>query len=309
MEFEFLVKKEANFYYFLHNLANLKWPWPARMELVEKYLKRKMWPQVFEKMSEKEKRALLNFKKISQKYFLKVYLGKFFFLWKNPWKELKKKLSNKDVEVLKKAFFIFKEKFNKEFLKVLPKLLEWKRILEKETKKSKIKKLNDFLEKRLSLFYRAPSLKKVKVFLVMNDFPGFGGERGRGLDGKSVFLEICGLNFSRKNLVFSLLWHEVIQGCYSPHYFFPFLKQKIKNEKLVHFAEEIQIRSLFPGYLGKKLFNVKTHKTLGYFLPQNLRITEKKTKKLIELSKQYWEKEKAIDEKYIKKFLEILKIK
>ena len=80
MKFLFIVNKWANFYYFLHNLAECEWPWPYRR------CNNLAWKKELGVFTKKEKLALKQFKGIYSSHFLKMYIGKSFFLEKNPWK-------------------------------------------------------------------------------------------------------------------------------------------------------------------------------------------------------------------------------
>lgn len=309
--FSFLINKQANFYYFLHNLNKCEWPWPYRNSFLSE------WEKMFGKLTREEKIALKEFNVIYSKYFLKKYLGKLFFLHKHPWKVAEEKLTKKEIDKFKKVFFIFNDKFEKLFNYLY--LTEWQKKLKNYSKKQE-KYLFIKISKKIASFFGPPfSHKIIKVFLIFSknkkinnkiSVIGLGGERGRGLDGRSIFLEFSLIPFNKINYVVGVIWHEICHSQFAGSHLNYFLKGKFKkNKKAASFIEEVIIRSLFPfGFLGVKLLSTSYPKSLNPSSEDRLlKISEKQTKKIIKITKNYLNKSKGADKDYLDSVIKILK--
>lgn len=308
MKQRFIVSKQANFYYFLHNLAECEWPWPARLE------NSKAWNKELGSFTKEEQDALKKFKKIYKNYFLKIYLGKPFFLKKNPWKALGRKITRKEIDELQKVFFIWQKKFEKIYKKDLPKLQNWQKKLKLQLKKSDKKSKTKTINRILTNLYKCPAPKnQIKVYLMLSKKPssrkyasGASGERGRGLDGKSILVELSRCPTQKINYIMGILWHEIIHCHFSPCHVMPLLSKEVKNKKIANRLEEIINRSLFPtGILSMKFFNAPSPSTLSRGFISN--INRKQTKKIINFTNQYIQRNKSFDKYYIKELLRILK--
>ncbi len=310
MKFNFIVNKSANFYYFLHNLCECEWPWPYRSQI------NKAWKKELGKLTEQEKKALKEFKAIYQKYFLKKYIGKSFFLSKNPWKALSGEISKQDLNKLKEVFSVWQKKFENIYKKDLPNLRQWQKELRSQFKKSNRKLQAEKINQILSVFYNRPKLKsEIRVYLMLAKKPssekyasGAAGEHGRGLDGKSVLLELSRCPTEKVDYVMGILWHEMVHCFFSPHYVVPLLLKMVKSKKKMYYLEEVINRSLLPiGILSMKFFKAPTPLTLTRGSLSD--INSKQTQKILKLSDQYIQQEKKIDKNYIKKLVEILNLK
>lgn len=307
MRFKFIIKKSANFYYFLHNLAKCKYPFPYRKKALLEW-KKKLGP-----FNQKEKDSLKIFEAICSKYYGKKHLGASFFLEKTPWSSLKREIPEKYFSCIKKLFSLWKKKFKKIYQKELPALEKWAKTLKSELKKPERRKLQKFFEKKIAILYRVslPENTVIKIFLMLNPHPNrIGGERGRGLDGKSILLEVSSAPISKDNInrALAVMWHEIIQGCYSSRYFLPFLKKILPREKIAIWIEEIQIRSLLPiGLWGVKFFDYPFPLTLTPFKFEPIpKINPTQTIKIINLTQNYLHQNLSLDKKYIEKFIQIL---
>lgn len=309
MKFTIIINKWANFYFFLHNLAECEWPWPYRHWL------NKAWMKELGTFTKEEKQALRKFKKIYKNHFLKLYLGKSFFLEKNPWTILKTQISQQEMEDIKNIFSVWQKKFEKLYKKDLSKLENWKRELNTKLKKSNKSSQIKTISKILKILYNCPSPKNdinIKVYLMLSKKSmskkyagGAGGERGRGLDGKSILLELSRCSIQNIDYVLGILWHEIIHSSFSPHYLFHLLSRTLKKKKLIFFIEEIINRSLFPiGVLSMRLFNAPHPKTLARGFIAD--ISSKQTIRIINLSSQYIKQSQKFDKYYIKELLKIL---
>lgn len=311
MKFLFIINKWANFYYFLHNIAECEWPWPYREK------SNLFWKKKLGSFSKKEKEALKNFRKIYLKYFLKIYLGKSFFIDNNPWISLRKKISEKEIIILKEVFSVWQNKFNKIYKENLSNLKKWQKKIDSEIKKQNKSYLTKSIIKTLSIFYNVLILgKKIKVYLmifrdsVSKDYAsGAGGERGRGLEKeKSILIEFSRRPIPKTNYVIGILWHEIIHSFFSPHYLNPLLIKTLRNNRLAILMEEIINRSLFPiGILSIKFLKAPFPLTLSRGSISD--INYKQTKEILNLTNQYIQKKKKIDIFYIKEIKRILKWK
>lgn len=310
MKFKFLINKWANFYYFLHNLSECQWPWPARPWNNE------TWQKEIGNYSKEEQNTLKKFNKVYKNHFLKIYLGKPFFIERNPWQALGKEIPSKEVNELREVFSVWQSNFEKIYKRDLPNLQSWKRKLALEQKKfSKSARLNS-MSKILSNLFGCPLPKgDLKIFLMLTGkttsqeyASGAGGERGRGLDGKSILLELSRCPLEKIDYVLGIIWHEIIHL----HYFSllrPLLLKNLKNKKSARFMEEIIIRSLFPiGIMSIKFFKTPLPITLT---PARLDIVPhinlEQTVKILNLSIRYISQKQKIDSQYIRELEKILR--
>jgi len=311
MKFEFKVIKQANFYFLLHNLSRCEWPWPYRPPY------NAFWKKEIGGFSKEESKALKEFHSIYKKYFLKKYIGKPFFLERDPWKKMKTYLSSKDGNSLKKIFDIWGKKFDTIWRKDSINLRNWKKALEKESNLPKRKIAFEKIEKILSCLYNAPSPKLIKVFLMINKKPqtkrvdnGIGGERGRGLEGSKIILvEIsrCPLSPQKINYAFGVIFHEIIHCYFGKVHLLSLIKRELKDKSKIWKIEEIINRSFFPlGILGKRFFNMQIPNTLSRGAIKN--ITPAQTRKILNLSEEYILRKNKIDKEYIRTMKEILKL-
>lgn len=287
MKFIFIINKWANFYFFIQNLS--EWHFSNRRNYNQ------MWKKEFGPFSTKEKDALKKFKKIHLKYsFGKRYLGRPFFLRKNPWRDLKKQLLKIEFIDLKNIFSIFKPKFKMLYEKDLPLFIKWQKKLRE---KANNKVLIDLINKVLANLYNTSSLRKtIKVYLLFSSSTTFGG--GANIDTKNVALEISRYPLKKIKSAIGCIWHEVIHTCFENYYFLPLLRKKFpKDQDAVDLVREITIRVVFfpGGILEKKILKIST--------PIN-EITKKYTQSLFslrELVKKYIQKNKHFDKEYIEK--------
>jgi hypothetical protein len=309
MNFEFKISKWANFYYFIHNLSECEWPWPYRKNNII------LWKKELKTFSKKEKEALNNFKKIYKKYFLKKYLGKYFFIKKDPWPILKKDLPEKDFSILKEIFEVWKPSFNKIYKKDIKSIKRWKKELEKRFEQQK-EKTKLILKKLNALYNTSNKNKKIEVHLLLFNesktksyFSGAGGERGRGLEGKNIILiELSRCALERIDYVIGIIWHELIHNSFSNKNLFLLIKKLTKSKREAYKLEEMINRSLFPiGIMSIKILDTPLPLTLSRGHISN--INSKQTIKILNLSDRYLKERKSFDSDYIKKLKKIIREK
>jgi len=292
MKFLFTVKKWANFYFFVQNLS--EWHFSNRKSY------NKMWKKELDLFSFQERKALEKFKKIHLKYSCeKKYLGRPFFLNKNPLKILEKRISKRELSSLKNIFAIFSPKFKKLYKKDLPSLKRWRNRLQK---KANNKSLINLINNALATLYNTSSLrKKIKVYLLFSSPTNFGG--GASIGNKAITLEISRYPFKKINSVIGAIWHEIIHACFEKKYFLPLLNRSFpRNQEAIDLIEEATARAvIFPGgVLGKKFLKIR--------LSMN-GVPKKHTSSLLnlrELVKKYIQKNKSFDMEYIEKAFSLL---
>jgi hypothetical protein len=292
MKFLFSVNKWTNFYFFVQNLS--EWHFSN-----QKYYNQ-MWKKEFGSFSTKEKESLRKFKKIHLKYpFGKQYLGRPFFLRKNPWKTLEKQLSKKELTDLKNIFSIFQSKFEVIYKKDLPLLLKWQKELQK---KANDKLLINPINKTLAVLYNTPLLrKKIKVYLLFSSPTVFGGKAG--IDNKSIALEISRYPIKNIKSAIGAIWHEVIHACFENYYFLPLLRKSFpRDQEAIDLLQEVTVRVVFfpGGILEKKFLKIST--PLSGIPKKHIQSFFK----LRELVKKYIQKNKPLDKEYIGKALSLL---
>ncbi len=308
MKFKLILNRNANFYYFLHNLAKIKEPLHYRKWNIMPWKK-----ELNFSFSSPEATALRKFKKIYYANFPQVYLGRFFFLEKNPWKIFKNEIGQEEINILNDVFQIWKNKFFLIYRKDLPNLKKIEKRLEIEIQKLNKSSLIRFIDEKLNKFFNTPApFKKVlKVYLMLcGTLNTASGERGRGLDEESILIETSRCPVHQINYVISIIWHEYIHCRLTSYYLRPLLLNFLKNDAKVLFVEEIIVRSLFPtGIFGIKFFKISPPSTLTSSRWETLpKINKKQTEMAINLTDQYLQEGKRIDTPYIKEIGRILKI-
>lgn len=298
-----ILNKNANFYYFLHNLFKIKEPFHYRKWNIS------VWEKEID-FTEEKRGASRIFKRIYYKYFPKLFLGKYFFEKKQPWNFLRKKIFLKDVYALKRIFEIWEEEFKLIYNKDLPNLRRWKTKIQQENKeKNKIFKLINI---KLSKFYNVkPCNGKVNVHLMLCGIKeNASGERGRGLGKKNIIIELSRCSIDKMNYILGIIWHEFIHNYFEISFLHSFLLNLFKNQSKILFVEEIIARSLFPiGVLATKFFNIPPPKTLTFSKWESFpHIDPYQTVEIINLTTHYLEENKGIDGFYIKRIKKILKI-
>lgn len=290
MKFKFIIKKWANFYFFVQNLS--EWHFSNRKSY-NQYWKGKLGP-----LSKEEKKALKKIKQIHSKYGFGgqyPYLGRFFYLRKNPWKTLEKQLAKRELIALKNIFSVFQPKFEILWKKDLPLLKKWKKKLQKEVnKKSLITPINN----TLSALYNTPPLNKdFRAYLLFSTPTGLGGTANLKKN-QAITLDLSKYPLKKINIAMAMLWHEMTHAYFETYYFLPMLIKKFpQDKKTIELIKEATVRSLFPyGILGKRFFGTKkwSHANLRHPGP------------LIKLTQQYFREDKVLDEEYIEKSLSIL---
>lgn len=291
MRFNFLISKQANFYFFVSNLS--EWHFSCG-----KY-HNDFWRKELGCFSKKEKKALIKFKKVRLKYSAgKSLFETAFFTKKNPFLELRKKMSANEYKVVMETFITLETKFNLLYKKDFPLLKKWKNKLDMSAN-NKIKTIA--IIKILKILFKiSPIIKKCDVYLMLSSDGHTGG--GANIDKKSVSLEISRHSLKNINHASSVIWHEVVHLLFQRSYFDLALMKILKNHQKAKIANEIIISSLFPrGVLGKKFFK---NKLANKIYPK---INTKQTKKILKATESFVLSKKAFDERYIEEVFDVLK--
>ncbi len=290
MEFKIIVKKQGVFYFFVQNLS--EWHFSCRK------IYNKLWLSELGTLSKKEKAVLQEFKKIHQKYsFGPNYLGHYFFLKKNPWKNMQKEIPRKDFISIKKIFFSLEEKFKSFYKKELPLLKKWQKHLDKKI--NNIKLSNSILKTLNNLYSCKIKSKKVKIYLLPSTNEAVGG--GGALKKTAITLEISRLPLNQLNRVIGIIWHETIHLLFEKKYFYPLLKNKFPNDKdKVTLIKETTASSLFPGGILSKKFLKRSA------LPLNKNLPIEESKRILALIDPYVKKNKPFDKNYIEKLYPVV---
>ncbi|MBI4993554.1 hypothetical protein HZC33_01160 [Candidatus Wolfebacteria bacterium] len=287
MKFEFIISKWANFYFFIQNLS--EWHFSNRKNY------NILWREELGQFSPEEENSLKEFKEIHLRYpFGESYLGRQFFIEKNPWIILEQKLSQEDFINLKNIFSLLEKKFNLLWNKEEPLLLQWqKKLSDKINEPHLVKSIVDILN---IIFNTSPSEFKININLLFSSPVQTGG--GASIDNKSISLEISRYPLNDANHAMGIIWHETIHLCFEKQYFLPLLYKKYLNDfDTINLIKESAISSLFPnGVLGRKFLNSKNI-TLNAKIPKNY----VKTEELIKLINIYIKKNKPLDNEYIEK--------
>ncbi|MFH0906908.1 MAG: hypothetical protein ABIC36_03950 [bacterium] len=292
MKFNFKISKRANFYFFVQNLS--EWHFSNRKDY------NVLWKKELGQFSSREKHAIKQFKEIHLRYpFGKMYLGHQFFLEKDPWKTLDKKILQKDYIELKNAFSLLEDKFNLLYKRDLSFLKKWRKAL---IKKSNNKRFIEKILDSLSILYKASIIEKeIDIYLLFSSLKHTGG--GANIGSKSITLEISRYPLKDINHVLGIIWHEIIHLFFQERYFYPLLlKYFKKNRKKANFINELVAGALFPrGILGIRLLK---NRPIAQLLS---RVTKKQTILIVDLAKEYLDKNKFFDKEFIKRLEVVIK--
>jgi hypothetical protein len=292
MKFNIIINKQANFYFFVQNLA--EWHFSNRKDYND------LWRKELGKFSLKEEKALEKFREIRKRYRQsRTYFELAFFTTKNPWKFLERNLPTKEYKIVKEIFELFRNKFEKIYKKDLPLLKKWKKVLNKELNNQNfIKSVVKILSK---LFNTSPVETNIDVYLLFSSVNGSGG--GANINEKSITMEISRLPLDKLNHSLGIMWHEIIHLLFQNNYFYPLLIKQFAQSPADLINEAVNA-SLFPkGILGIRLLNNESANRLMK------NIDEEQTIKILNLTKEYIDNNRSFDLNYIKKIARILKIK
>lgn len=291
MRFNFLISKQANFYFFISNLS--EWHFSCG-----KY-HNVFWKKELGEFSKKEKEALIKFKKVRLKYPEGESLFEIsFFTKENPFLELRKKMPTDDYKIIVETFSALETKFNLIYKKDLPFLKKWNDKLNiNANNKIETSSIVKILE---TLFKTSPIVKRCDVYLLLSSFGYTGGSAN--INKKSINIEISRHSLKNAGHAVSIVWHEIIHLLFQKA-FFDLVLKILKNRQKARIVNEIIISSLFPrGVLGEKFFKNKLTDKI------NSKVNQEQTKKILKLTESFVLRKKSFDERYIKEIVDILKL-
>jgi len=291
IKFKCFINKLANFYFFVQNLS--EWHFSNRKS------HNVFWRKEIGPFSEKEELAIKQFKEIHLRYPLgKSYLGRYFFIEKDPWSSLEKHLPKKDFFAVKNIFSQLQDKFHLLWKKDRLLLLKWQKLLDKKLNDSLLKK--PIIKTLEILFNTKPSVSFIKVNLLISSPKHIGG--GVNIDKENIFIDISRFPLEKVNIAMGVVWHETIHLCFQDQYFLSLLIKYFNgNQQKINLVNEATISSIFPrGILGIKLLkNEPAHRLLS-------QISQKQTIQIIKLLEEYIESKKSLDMNYLAKVAKIL---
>jgi hypothetical protein len=293
MQFKVTYSKLANFYFFIQNLS--EWHSSNRKDY------NALWRKELGEFSAREEAALGTFKEIRLKYKpSRTPFERAFFTARNPWQDLKNSLTAEEYQTIREIFDLFENKFTALWNKEASLINQWQKILKRAANDRSL--LNPITSILTVLFSTSPPKKEIGIHLLLSAPNHIGG--GANIDQQRISLEISRYPMQNVNQAIGIIWHETIHLCFQNQYFFPLiLKQFPDDQQKADLINEIAISSLFPGgILGTRLLkNKPTNQLTG-------KVNPKQTIKILSLMEKYIDYQKPLDEKYIVRLAEILKI-
>jgi hypothetical protein len=292
MKFNIKISKWGAFYFFVSNLS--EWHFSNRKDY------NVFWKEMLGTFSVQEEDTLKKFKEIRLKYpQSKSCFEKAFFLSKNPFEELTHILPEEEYIIVKDVFSLLESKFNFLYEKGLPFLIHWQKVLDKTINDQK---LTNTILNHLNILYKTSIQEgEIDIYLLFSTVTHTGG--GANIDNKSISVEISHYPLENINHILGLVWHETTHLIFQNQYFRPLLiKLFPNNQQKVDLINEMVIRSLFPrGMLGIRLLK---NKPVAKLLPD---IGAKQTIEILNLTKEYLDKNESFDENYIEKLSLVIK--
>jgi len=295
MRFKFIIKKWANFYFFVQNLSE----WHPRA--VKHY--NLFWKKRLGKFSLKEEKALRSFKKIRKNYEIgQTFFEVAFFVSNNPWRVLKDKLSLKEYKKMREIFNLFENKFGLIYKKDLPLLRRWKKFLENKTNEFNKQSLLKEIIRVLSILYNTqPKIKEINVYLLLSSSDCTSGT-AKTIDNQSITICVSCFPIEQAHSVLGGMWHEICHLVFEEEYFMPLIRRNfpelLKGEMPLY---EIALLSLFPaGVLGQKFFKSPPPNS-SYF-----GAFSQKSSQFLSLMEEYVLQKKPLNKEYLRKLTSLI---
>lgn len=289
INFRFITKKWANFYFFIYNLSECHFS--CRKNYNELWIK-KTGP-----LSEEEKSALAKFKTIRNRYHeTKSIFEKAFFFTESPCDGLKQETKADEVKAIEEIFDIFKPRFEQLYKEDLPLLKGWE---DRLFLYANDKKRNAKIVQRLESFYNS-SLEEdhvVKCFFLLSPLKN-GGGGGANVDrSNTITCEMSHNTPENIGRIAGTIWHETTHLLFEKPFLMPLLKEYFKGDmKKVSTLRELVNSSLFPrGLLGAEFFQTKPSDTLH----NRFKTNKSQASSLAALSGEYIDNKKCIDKSYV----------
>ncbi len=280
------ILRYANLYFFIQNLS--EWHFSNRKAHNE------VWRAALSFSPEAEDCIRL-FRKIHQRYpFDDKYLGRPFFLHKDPWPAVEL-LTGEDSTEIKNIFVALEPYFNTIYIKDEAKLKQWAEII------SKLKFVvnADYINNTLANFYGCtPYNEDCTVYLLLSTEKRNGGTAGT-ISGNAVTLEVSRAPLTSEKHILNVLWHELIH-LYFRNFLLKPLSEKYTNNNLevIGKIDEFVASALLPkGLLAQDTPPSSIEaRTSGYF---NTRFGSEEIINVQKLIYPYLEQKKTMDEELV----------
>ena len=283
LAFEPKVLRYANLYFFIQNLS--EWHFSNRKAHNE------TWRHELS-FSTPAENCIRLFRKIHQRYpFGDQYLGRPFFLHKDPWPAIEL-LTGEDSTEIKNIFVALEPYFNTIYIKDEIKLKQWAEIISKPDFIINA----DYINNTLANFYGCtPYNENCTVYLLLSTEKSNGGTSGT-ISDNAVTLEVSHTPLTSVKHISNILWHELIH-LYFRNFLFNPLSEKCTNNNLevIGKVDELIASALLPkGLLAQDtLPSLIEARTSGYF---NARFGSEEIINIQKLIYPYLEQKKVMDE-------------
>lgn len=309
---EFKINRSANKFFFISNLS--EWHFSCMPEY------NRIWIKETGELNFIEKKLLKNFTKISKKYGFenKFCLGLPFIIFsaKKALENTKENIKQEEFFILEKTFSAFEKRFSKIWKKEKIKLIESRKLLQKQLPNMDFQKfildIETFFEKKLNL-------KNFNVRLLACPEEA-GSMGGTALDKKNISIEVSRQNAAKDYM--QIIMHEIIHLLADEKIREVLLKAEIKQNKKIagrnifETLNEMIISSLMPGYLSEKYFKIDFGKEALNQIKFFKNFSDDSEKwaylentvihKSYKIAKNYIDNKKVLDQKYIAEIYKII---
>lgn len=277
------ILRSANLYFFIQNLS--EWHFSNRKDHNEAWRK-----ELF--FSAEAKSCIHEFGKIHQQYpFGNKYLGRPFFLYKDPWPTVELLVGKDDSVKIKNIFATLESYFDTIYVEDEVMLKKWATIIAKPEFVTNASYINN----ALANFYGcAPYNEDCIIYLLLSTEKKNGGTAGT-ISNNVITLELSRTSIKLEKHVLNVLWHELIHLYFKDCVLFPLLEKLTNNNwEMMGKIDELVASSLLPNGLLKQNILTSTDKlrTSGYF---NTRVDSEKIINVQKLIYPYLQQKKTVD--------------
>ncbi len=287
------ILRYANLYFFIQNLS--EWHFSNRKGHNE------VWRNELHFSNEAES-CIHEFKKIHQQYsFGDKYLGRPFFLFKDPWPAVELLAGKDDYAKIKKVFATLESYFDTVYVKDEVMLKKWATIIAKQEFETGASYINN----ALANFYGcAPYNEDCTIYLLLSTEKKNGGTAGT-ISNNAVTLELGRTSIKLEKHMSNVLWHELIHLYFKNCVFFPLLEKCTNNNwEMMGKIDELVASSLLPNGLLKQNILTSTDKfrTSEYF---NTRVDSEKIINVQQLIYPYLQQRRTINANFVQELCKI----
>ena len=277
------ILRYANFYFFIQNLS--EWHFSNRKGHNE------VWHNELH-FSDEAESCIHEFKKIHQQYsFGDKYLGRPFFLYKDPWSAVELLVGKDECIKIKNIFAILESYFDTVYVKDETMLKKWRVIIAEPAFVTNASYINN----TLANFYGcAPYNEDCTIYLLLSTEKKNGGTAGT-ISNNAITLELSRTSIKLEKHMSNVLWHELIHLYFKDCIFYPLLEKCTNsNWEIMGKIDELVASSLLPNGLLKQNILTSTGKLRApeYF---NTRVDSEKIMNVQQLIYPYLQKKKIVD--------------